>query len=228
MKECPNCKNNCDDQAAQCPKCKVIFDPNDPTRFSVPVKKKKGCLLVILIIVVLAIVIAIIGSLGKKDEPVLGDKNTTSQQQDASTAPSKDETKNDEKTSFAIGEPALLNDVQTTLVAVSESTGSEYNKPTEGNVFLLCEFTIENNSDSELNISSLMCFNGYIDAFAVSLSIPALIENTEKPQLDGTIAAGKKMNGMVGFEVTKDWKVAEIIFKPDVFSGKEITFKTTK
>ena len=50
------------------------------------------------------------------------------------------------QTRFGVGERVELNDVIVTLVSVTESKGSQYNTPTDGNVFVLCEFEIENNT----------------------------------------------------------------------------------
>ncbi len=48
--------------------------------------------------------------------------------------------------------------------------------------------------------------------------------STDKPQLDGTVAAGKKMNGVIGYEVDPGWTDIEIRFTPNFWSGKEIIF----
>ena len=58
----------------------------------------------------------------------------------------KDDTKKEpEKTTFGVGEQVSLNDIVVTMNGVTESSGSDFNKPSEGNTFILCEFTIENN-----------------------------------------------------------------------------------
>lgn len=128
------------------------------------------------------------------------------------------------KKEYEVGERVELNDVAATLVEVKEEKGSTFNKPVEGNVFILCEFEIENNSDKELNISSMVSFAGYCDDHALNYSLTALLEKGNKNQLDGTVAPGKKFNGVIGYEVSKDWKELEIKFTPDVWSSKDITF----
>ena len=133
-----------------------------------------------------------------------------------------------EKNAFLLGETAELKNVQVTLASVTESDGSAYNKPTDGNVFVLCEFEIANNSDKEINISSMMSFNAYCDDYTCNYSLTALLEKGNKNQLDGTIAAGKKFNGVIGYEVPADWNELEVHFTPDFWSGKDITFIATK
>lgn len=135
--------------------------------------------------------------------------------------------KKDEKTAFLVGETAELGDVQVTLKGVTESTGSAYNKPGAGNVFVLCEFDIANNSNGEIAVSSMMSFDAYCDDYACTFSLSALMEKGSKNQLDGTVAAGKKFSGVVGYEVPADWQELEINFTPDVWSGKNITFIAT-
>ena len=59
-------------------------------------------------------------------------------------------------------------------------------------------------------------------------SLTALMEKGNKNQLDGTVAAGKKFNGVIGYEVPADWKELEVRFTPDFWSGKEIIFVANK
>ena len=122
------------------------------------------------------------------------------------------------------GETAEAKDVAVTFVGVTESTGAQFLEPAEGNVFILCEFEIVNNSKKELSISSMMSFDAYCDDSAISISISALSAKGNKNQLDGTIAAGKKMKGVVGYEVPSDWKELEIQFTPDIMSSSKLTF----
>ena len=132
------------------------------------------------------------------------------------------------KDTFGIGETAEMNDVQVTMVSYSENEGSEYNKPTDGNEYVMVEFEIVNNSENEITVSSALSFDGYADDYALNYSLAAMIENETSNQLDGTIAPGKKMDGMVGFEVPKDWKTIEIHFKDDVWSNSKFKFEIEK
>lgn len=112
------------------------------------------------------------------------------------------------------GETAEVNEVAVTFIGVTETTGSQFLTPEDGNVFVLCEFEIVNNSNKELSISSMMSFDAYCDDSAISISLSALSAKGSKNQLDGTVAAGKKMTGVVGYEVPSDWKELEIQFAP--------------
>lgn len=125
---------------------------------------------------------------------------------------------------LAVGELGQVNGISATLTSVNVSNGSEYNRPNAGNVFVLCEFEIANGSNEELAVSSMMSFEAYCDDYACTVSLTALIEKGSKNQLDGTVAAGKKMNGVIGYEVPANWKKLEIRFTPDIWTGKSITF----
>ena len=135
-----------------------------------------------------------------------------------------DDTSKDTKTSFSVGETATLNNVSVTMVGVTENSGSDFNKPTDGNVYVICEFEIENNSNKEINVSSVLSFEGYCDGYTCTFSLGALIEKGNKNQLDGTVAAGKKFNGVIGYEVPADWKELEVKFTPDFWTGRAMTF----
>ena len=95
--------------------------------------------------------------------------------------------------------------------------------PDSGNVFLFCEFAIENKSSKDISISSIMSFEAYVDDYSTNMSMTGTLA-ADKGQMDGTVAAGKKMSGVIGYEVPADWKTLEIRFTPDFWSGNDITF----
>lgn len=132
------------------------------------------------------------------------------------------------KTSYVLGEMAEMNNICVTMVDVREDKGSTYNKPTSGNIYVLCEFEIANNSDKEIAVSSMMSFEAYCDDYTCTYSLNALMESGNKSQLDGVVAPGKKFNGVIGYEVPKEWQKLEVVFTPDFWSGKEMTFIATK
>ena len=161
---------------------------------------------------------------GCSETPVLLDDSSAAPSDSAAAADSPAPT---EEQAFQVGETVKLGDIVVSLVEVAESKGSKYNKPTDGNVYLLCEFEITNNSDAELSVSSMLSFDAYCDDYACSQSISALLEKGNKAQLDGTVAVGKKMKGVIGYEVAKDWKSLEVRYTPDILSSQEIVFVAT-
>lgn len=141
-----------------------------------------------------------------------------------------EDTDSEEKTEFYMGETAEQGDVQFTLVNVYESSGSELITPDDGNIFLVCEFDISNNSEEDIGISSVMNFEANCDDYSLTLDIMGLQvpEAEGKSQLDGNIASGKKMNGIVAYQVPSDYKTMEINVTPDFWSGKDIKFIYSK
>ena len=135
----------------------------------------------------------------------------------------------DDSPKFAVGESAELNDIIVTLKSVKESRGSIYNEPSEGKVIANCEFEIQNNSTEELSISSLLKFKLYCDNYTCKYNFAANGANVleGKQTLDGTIVPGKKMLGVISYEIPKDWKELEIHFSPNVWRSDEFIFVAT-
>lgn len=126
------------------------------------------------------------------------------------------------KTSYKIGETATQNDIEITLKSVKTSRGEEYNKPDKNKIFMVCEFQIDNKSDHDIAISSELNFEAYIDDYSLNQDFMALSldEFQEKNQIDGDLSAGKKMNGIIAYQVPKDWKQLEIKVQPDFWDEK--------
>lgn len=191
--------------------------------------KKKVCSIIALIITCLwclfTVLIILIGSDSNKPKAVTNRvENQVSKQQNQepdiqAEAPVKD--------TFGLMETAEMNNVQVTMTNYVENYGSEWNQPTDGNVFVLVEFEIANNSNSELAVSSLISFDGYVDGYSASTSFGALMEN-EQSQLDGTIAPGMKMRGWIGYEVSAGWRELEIHFTDNVWSNNKFKFLLQK
>ncbi len=205
MYECKTCKQQIARSAKVCPYCGA--------------KNKKVNPLFLAIIGFVALII-IISAAGGNNEPIkVGDNST----QTGTTATVSQGDRN----TFTVGEIAELRNVQVSLVGVTESIGSSFNYPSEGNVFVLCEFEITNHSKEEVAVSSMLSFEAYCDDYTCSYSLSALLEKGNRNQLDGTVAAGKKLKGVIGYEVSADWKELEIHFTPDFWSGKDIIFIVT-
>lgn len=227
--KCPECGKEVSSAATNCPNCghPISQGKQIVKETVVKEKKKRGCLSTILLFVIVVAVIGAFASGGDDKKVKDATKNTSSS---STPSDSNSETENTEKTEFSIGETAEQKNVQVTLLSVTESNGSEYVKPDDGNVFLLCEFEIANNSDKDIAISSIASFEAYCDDYSLNQDLLGLQapEAQGKSQLDGSVAAGKKMKGVIAYQVSSGYKNFEISISPDFWSGKDIKFVVTK
>ena len=201
MKKCKSCGAEIAKSAKSCPKCGAKN-----------------------VILVLGITGGAMG--GSDDKPKKSGSGSTPSSQNEDASKEADSSKT-EKDRFGVGESAELNDIIVTLVGATESEGGDFNSPEEGNIYLLCDFNIKNNSSEDITVSSVMCFSAYVDDYSTSMSLSAQLAS-ENGQLDEAVAAGKKMTGSIGFEVPSDWKEIEVRFKPDFWSNKQFIFFANK
>ena len=256
--KCPNCGGELkqlpkNPNMYRCQSCKKYFEKDkipeaqnetEDSQASMPAppdkpQKKKGKGKIIGIVVAVIVVLAIVaGVLGGSDETQVSKNNNSEESNPVSSAENQGDASETagsvqtvaqeaEQEQYGIGQTADINNIQTTLVSATESSGSEFNTPSEGNVFVLLEFEIANNSDDEISISSLMSFDAYCDDYSISTSLSGALE-TDKSSLDGTVASGKKLNGVIAYEVPADWSEIEVHFTADYWSGDDIVFIATK
>ena len=211
VKQCKHCKSEIPYDAKVCPVC----------------RKKQGapgCLIVVLVVVVLVLIAAFAGggesSTPQKVESTSGTSQSASQASQAQSQP--------EQTVFTVGDTVELNGVKTTLLSAEEYPGKQYMMPTDGNVFLVCQFEIENDSSAEINVSSMVSFNAYCDDYSVSLSVTGEMLEDSWKSLDGTVAPGKKINGAIAYEIPQDWQKMEISYTPSFWSGHDVQFEINK
>lgn len=218
-KICKHCKTEIPYGAKICPQCRKKQGPG-------------GCLITIIVLVVIALIGSCFGG-GEKDTAdeskviTTTAENNDSKQKEITT---EAETTVAEKDYFNVGEVADIKGIQVALLGITESKGSDFLKPDEGNIFVLCEFELSNNSDKDISVSSMISFEAYCDDYSINQDILGLQapEGKGKNQLDGSVAAGKKMNGIIAYQVPEDWKNLEIKFSPSFWSNKSATFIATK
>lgn len=184
-------------------------------------KKKQSGIGKWIAIAVIVVVIVAIATGGSETEPQKVD--TTNVADSTAEAEQTKETEEKEvKTSFLLGETAELNNVQVTMTNFEESIGEDFVLPADGNVFVLAEFEISNNTEREIAVSSMMSFEAYADDYALNYSASAIM--LKDTQLDGAVAPGKKMKGWIGWEVPQDYKNIEIRFTDNVWNNGKFVF----
>lgn len=110
----------------------------------------------------------------------------------------------------SLGQTALLQGMDVTLLSAEEVVGERYWAAEEGYTYLVCEFELQNNSQSDIHVSSshfFLVLNGREYAYSYDAMSA---EGKKKARLEGTIAPGKKMKGYVGFELPEDWQSGEL------------------
>jgi len=239
-KICKYCKSEIPADAKICPNCR---------------KKQSGGWLKWVIIAV--VVLAIIGAAsGGSDEPkkvqtadtgsastetskasATDDKakaSDTDQSASAETAKKDDSAKEGakkESTTFGIGDTADFDGVQVKLSSAVLSNGDgQLAKPDDGKYFLGLIFDIDNQSSDDIAVSSAVSFEAYCDDYSLTQDVFGYQapEWDGISQLDGDVAAGKKMNGVICFQVPKDFKTFEISYAPSFWNNKKVTFTMTK
>ncbi len=210
-KTCKHCKTEIPYDAKVCPQCRK--------------KQKGGILKWLLIVIVLVIIIGVVIGSSSDDKKV---KNVTPKNN--STDTTKESSGSNEKTEFSVGEVAEYDGVQVSVLDYEEATGDEWTAPDDGKIFVYVNIEIVNNTDGEISVSSMMSFDSYCDDYKLDYSSNALMAASadNKQQLDGSIAAGKKMNGYLGLEVPVDWKTIEINYKDNVWLDSNFKFIINK
>ncbi len=204
-KLCKHCKTKIPAGAKVCPNC----------------RKKQGYILKWVIIGI--VVIGIIGSAGESDDNAKD--VTTAKKENLENTSSQEKKK---ETEFSVGETAEYKNVQVKLIGYEESYGNDWGKPGDGKVFVFPEFEITNNSNEEISVSSLVSFECYVDDYKTDFSSNAfMVISTEdgKQQLDGSIAPGKKLKGVLGIEASSNWNTVEIYYKDNVWLNSNFSFE---
>ena len=143
----------------------------------------------------LFILIGIIGAAGGSKTEKVGENSPT-----GSTG---SQTKAEEQ-KYKIGEQIKMGDIILTVNKTERSTGGQYTKPSEGNIWINLNLTIENTGSKQEYITTLgqmylIDKDGNQYQTAVTNRTIENINNS----LDGAIVAKAKKTGWVGFEATK-------------------------
>ncbi len=125
---------------------------------------------------------------------------------------------------FKLNETAVFKEIKITATEIKISNGSEYIKPDSGKVYVGVKFKVENISSTEQTISSMLLFDAYVDNTKADLSISASTAFGGST-VDGTLAAGKSLEGYYGIEVKQGSKVAEFQVKGSWLSNQKAIFK---
>lgn len=182
------------------------------------------------------IVVVVIGGIGSA---VAGTKNrSNSPNSDNSVNSSSivsdfsvvDSTKSDteQATIYGLGETAKAKSFSLTANSVNVvKSDNQFVQPDEGNEYVEVEFVLENTSDSDIVVSSVLNCNAYVDGFAVSEDLSAGVA-AGSDSFNGTVASGKKLKGCLFYELSNDWNELEIDISIGLSKEDEVKFVFTK
>ncbi len=169
------------------------------------------------LILIVALVFSFSGCLDTDDTP---QKEQYGEGSNTEESVQKEET-------FGLNESAVFDELKITAIEIVENNGSDFFTPEEGNVFVGVKFVIENISDEEQTVSSLLLFDAYADDVKSEYSFNASCAFSNGT-LDGTIASGKKLEGWYPMEVPQNWQSVELNVKADWLSTTSATFVFAK
>ena len=102
--------------------------------------------------------------------------------------------------------------------------GDSWSEPDEGNTFVVLWLMAENTTKEDMYISSFD-EDSYCDDIAIDPEF--ILTGIDGSPFEGDLAAGKKMIGYVGYEVSNDWKKIEYCYSPKGVKAKKMVFVAT-
>jgi len=174
----------------------------------------------ILTAIIALVIIGGIAAAGGENEPKkVGENNT------ATTSTSNVENKKAETKIFKVGDVVQLNDFKITVNKVYTVKGDDFAKPKDGNEFVAIDCTVENISDKEQVVSSIVMFK-VVDKDGRACEYSLTGQTAAKAgQMDGTVGAGRKMTGVYVVEVPKGTTGLELEFNSSLLTGGQVIVK---
>lgn len=128
-------------------------------------------------------------------------------------------------TDFAMNETAVFEDLKITATDIKISNGNDYVQPEDGKIFLGVKFSIENISEEDQTVSSVLLFDPYVDDVKASFSFSgAIIDEFSEGTLDGSIASGKKLEGWYVVDAASTAKKIQFDVKSNWLSSTKASF----
>ena len=127
------------------------------------------------------------------------------------------------ETVFGLNEVAVFKTLKFTALEMKESYGDSFFEPKDGNTFVGVKFEVENVSDEEQIVSSILLFEGYSDDVKCEYSFNAACA-FDDGTIDGTIAPGKKLIGWYALEVPTNWQEIELHVQSNWLSNNAAKF----
>ena len=127
----------------------------------------------------------------------------------------------DKVTRFTIGDTIINRDYKLTVEGASIIVSdNKYAQPNENCEFIEVDLTVENTSNDTLKVRALY-FTAYADDFIIDSQNWHAYYPSSKNILSTDLASGKKINGVLCYEVPNDWSELELFVKLSDYSGDD-------
>jgi|CXWK01.1.fsa_nt_gi hypothetical protein len=123
---------------------------------------------------------------------------------------------------FAVGDVIEIGDLALTVHGVTFPAGDEFNRPDEGQRFVVVDVAVENRTATAQNISSLLQMelkDATGQVYDLDLMAQAASGGTSP---DGELAPGETLRGQVGFQVPSDATGLVFVFDGDIFGAGKV------
>lgn len=163
------------------------------------------------------VAIGIMGS-GNSKENLAVDSNKSND-----TLVKVESSKEEVKEVYSVGEEVKLNDNILIVNSIEKSLGSEWDKPKDGNEFIIVNVTIKNGGSSEISYNpydfTMQNSKGQITDQAFTTI------NTDTALSSGQLVAGGEVSGTIVFEQPINDSELILKYKSNMFSSKEVKIK---
>jgi hypothetical protein len=124
---------------------------------------------------------------------------------------STDTTENNERAITKVGDTIQTKNFKVTVENLEKvKSDNEFLQPEDGKEFVSVGMLIENISEKDYSVSSILMFSAYQDGFSINEDLSAHASKGGTTTLNGDLAAGKKIRGNLMYQLPKEWKELEI------------------
>lgn len=168
--------------------------------------------------IVVIVIIGITAASGCEDEPKkIGETKSTSSSSSSSVSTNSSKTK-----TFKVGDIIKLKNYKVTVNKVYIINPTDILTPNDGNEFLGVDCTIENTSNEQQSLSSIMMFKVVDkDGRSCEYSLSG-VSAANAGQLDGDIGVGRKITGVYAVEVKKGITGLQLEFDGSLIGDQQI------
>lgn len=183
---------------------------------------KIGCFGFIGLIALIVIIAMFTGDDDSVDGPQKVDNDEEEQADNDDKQDEETKEEEIEDTEFGVGEKVELDGQVVEVTEVEKSQGDDFEKPAEGNEFVIVHVSIENNGDDEISYNpfnfKMKNSNGQIEDQGL------IIIDSDTSLSSGDLAPGGNVSGTLSFEQPIDDDGLQLIFEPGFWSTDEIVF----